>query len=124
MKLKERLKKWCTVDHCVDVFVDISLLIFDVISSPVLIVVRLIRYAIGEWVTDKVKTGLKKIVGYFQRKRAYRLKHGYGLFRTYWFLIITSPIIFTGLLYAIGLVWGVTEGIDYSITNFENTNVH
>ena len=35
-----RFKKWSTVDHWIDLFVDIGLIAFDVLSSPILIVVR------------------------------------------------------------------------------------
>ena len=114
MKLKERLKKWWTVDHCVDVSVDIVLLVADVISSPILILRRLVRYAIGEWVTDKIKAGVKKIVGYFQHKRAYRLEHGYGLIRTYWILMILSPIIITVLILGAAFLLGVVDEVDSS----------
>ena len=40
----QRFKEWSTVDHWIDLFVDVGLIAFDVLSSPVLIVVRFIRY--------------------------------------------------------------------------------
>ena len=46
-KIKKRWREWrekWTVDHTIDVIVDITLLLIDVIASPVLIVVRLVRY--------------------------------------------------------------------------------
>ena len=53
-KLKQWREKW-TVDHSVDVAVDLVLLLIDVIASPVLIIVRLIRYVIGDYVVNKIK---------------------------------------------------------------------
>ena len=84
----QKFKDWWTIDHVVDLLVDAALLFYDVIASPVLIIVRTVRYFIGEWVVDKIKTCIKGIIHYFQRKRAYRLEHGHGLFRTYWFLFL------------------------------------
>ena len=60
-------QKW-TVDHTIDVIVDITLLLIDVIMSPVLIVVRLIRYVIGDWVTDKIKSGVKIVVHWWEKR--------------------------------------------------------
>ena len=93
----KRLKKWFTIDHCVDLAVDIFLIIWDVISSPILIVMRILRHFIGEWFIDKIKAGVRWIAHWFERKRAYRLEHGIGIFRTYWWLIILSPILLIGI---------------------------
>ena len=103
MTIKERIKKWCTIDHIVDLSVDIFLMIWDVITSHVLIVVRVIRHFIGEWFTDKIKAGVRWIAHWFERKRAYRLEHGYGIWRTYWVLILLSPIILIGILITVAV---------------------
>ena len=66
-KLRKWREKW-TVDHTVDVVVDITLLLIDVIASPVLICVRLIRYVIGDWLTDKIKRGIKFFIHLWQRQ--------------------------------------------------------
>ena len=55
MSIKQRIKKWCTIDHIVDLSVDLFLIIWDVITSPVLIVMRILRHLIGEWFIDKIK---------------------------------------------------------------------
>jgi RsiW-degrading membrane proteinase PrsW (M82 family) len=60
-------EKW-TVDHTVDVVVDLVLLLIDVIASPVLICVRLIRYVIGDWVTDKIKRGIKAYIHWWEKR--------------------------------------------------------
>ena len=90
----QRFKEWWTIDHVVDLCVDALLLIWEVVSSPILIVVRIIRHFIGDWFVGGIKSIIKIVVRWFARKREYRLEHGYGIFRTYWFLILTSPIIF------------------------------
>jgi hypothetical protein len=108
----KRLKKWITIDNCVDLIVDIFLIIWEVVTSPVLIVMRLIRHFIGEWFTEKIKACVRWIVHWFARKRAVRLEKGHGIFRTYWYLILPSPfvIIATWLLIMIGV--GIGQGYD------------
>jgi len=54
-----RIKKWFTIDHVVDLLVDIALIIYEVISSPILIVMRLLRHFVGEWFTGKIKAGVR-----------------------------------------------------------------
>ena len=108
----QKFKAWWTVDHVVDLLVDVALLFYDVIASPVLIIVRTLRYFIGEWIVDKIKNCLKGIVHYFQRKRAYRLAHGHGLFRTYWFLILPSPFMLLLLIMLLGISIGIAEDFD------------
>lgn len=95
----KRIKKWCTIDHIVDLAVDILLMIWDVITSPILIIARIARHFIGAWFTDKIKAGVRWVAHWFKRKREYRLEHGISFFRTYWLLIILSPLI----LIAIGI---------------------
>ena len=115
MTIKERWQKfkdWWTVDHVVDLLVDAALLFYDVIASPVLIIVRTVRYFIGEWVVNKIKNGIKRIIHYFQRKRAYRLEHGHGLFRAYWFLFLPSPFIIVLLIMLLGISIGIAEDFD------------
>lgn len=67
LKWKQWRDKW-TVDHTIDVIVDITLLLIDVIMSPVLIIVRLVRYVIGDWIADKLKWLIKLIVHWHQRQ--------------------------------------------------------
>ena len=51
----QRFRKWSTVDHWIDLFVDIGLIAFDVLSSPVLIIVRFFRYFMNWWVNGHIK---------------------------------------------------------------------
>ena len=107
-----RLKKWFTIDHCVDLAVDIFLIIWDVISSPILIVMRILRHFIGEWIVDSIKAVIRWIAHWFERKRAYRLKHGHGILRTYWLQIILSPFVAIVLWLGCMLLYGVTLGYE------------
>ena len=94
----QRFKEWWTIDHVVDLCVDALLLIWEVVSSPILIVVRIIRHFIGDWFVGGLKSIIKKIVHWFAHKREYRKAHGHGILRTYWWLILLSPIILFFLL--------------------------
>ena len=58
----QRFRKWSTVDHWIDLFVDIGLIAFDVLSSPILIVVRFFRYFMNKWVNGHIKRFLKWFV--------------------------------------------------------------
>ena len=114
MTLKERwhrFKNWWTIDHVVDLCVDAILLLWEVISSPVLIAVRIIRHFIGDWFANGIKSLLKAIAHWFARKREYRKAHGHGIFRTYWWLIIPSPFILIILLILIAFIAGFAEGL-------------
>ena len=55
------------------------------------------------WFTDKIKAGVRWIAHWFERKRAYRLEHGHGIWRTYWVLILLSPIILIGILVTVAV---------------------
>jgi hypothetical protein len=108
----KRLKKWFTIDHCVDLAVDVLLMIWDVITNPVLIVVRIIRHFIGEWLTDRIKGFFRWIAHWFERKREYRLEHGHGILRTYWFLILPSPFMLLLLMMLLGISIGIVEDFE------------
>ena len=67
----EKIRKWrakWTVDHTVDVIVDLVLLLIDVIASPVLICVRIIRYVIGDYVVGKIKSGIKTVIHWWEKR--------------------------------------------------------
>ena len=61
----QRFRKWSTVDHWIDLSVDIGLIAFDVLSSPILIIVRFFRYFMNKWVNGYIKRFLKWIVHKF-----------------------------------------------------------
>ena len=49
-------------DNAIDAGVDIMLIIFDVLSSPILIVVRVLRYAFNKFIRGYVVRGIKWIL--------------------------------------------------------------
>ena len=108
----KRLKKWFTIDHVVDLTVDILLMVWDVITNRVLSVVRIIRHFTGEWLTDRIKRFFRWIAHWFERKRAYRLEHGHGILRTYWLQIILSPFVAIALWLGSMLIYGMTLGYE------------
>ena len=55
----QRFKKWSTVDRWIDLIVDIGLIAFDVLSSPILIIVRTARYFLNKYVNKHIKRFLK-----------------------------------------------------------------
>ena len=55
----QRFKKWSTVDRWIDLLVDIGLIAFDVLSSPILILVRSIRYFFNRYINRHIKRFLK-----------------------------------------------------------------
>ena len=63
--LRERWRKACTADNIVDFSVDVFLIFFDVLSSPILIVMRLVRWIINKFFVNHIKNFLKRIVHWF-----------------------------------------------------------
>ena len=63
-RIKQKLKDLWNVDSIIDMIVDLLLIIFDVLYSPILIVVRLIRHFFNEWLVSS----MKKILKWFAHK--------------------------------------------------------
>jgi len=64
----QRVKKWFNIDNIIDATVDLFLILFDVLSSPILIVMRLARWVIGNYLLSGVKNKIKKIVHWTEGK--------------------------------------------------------
>ena len=62
LSIKKRFKKAMNSDNALDLVVDMSLILFDVLSSPILIVMRVVRYFFNKFVKDYVKKGIKWVV--------------------------------------------------------------
>jgi hypothetical protein len=70
-KIRTKWRSWrdkWIVDHSVDVAVDLVLLLIDVIASPVLIIVRLIRYVIGDYIVNKIKSAIKIAIHWWEKR--------------------------------------------------------
>ena len=63
-KIKQRIKirRLINSDNAIDAGVDIMLIIFDVLSSPILIVVRVLRYAFNKFIRGYVIRGNKWVL--------------------------------------------------------------
>ena len=113
LTLRERWKKACTADNIVDLSVDCFLLFFEVLSSPILIVMRAVRWFINKYLVDKLKNLVKKIVHWFMDNRVKRLKKGQNVFRYYWWLWLLSPIILIALIIGSILTWGMVTSLNW-----------
>ena len=65
LTIKQRWRKAMTADNIVDASVDIFLIVFDVLSSPILIIVRVLRYAFNKFIRGYVIRGIKWILNKF-----------------------------------------------------------
>jgi hypothetical protein len=52
-------------DNVIDMSVDVMLIVFDVLSSPILMVVRILRYAFNKFIRGYVIRGIKWILNKF-----------------------------------------------------------
>ena len=62
LSIKKRFKKAMNSDNALDLVVDMSLILFDVLSSPILIVMRVIRYFFNKFIKGYVKKGIKWLI--------------------------------------------------------------
>ncbi len=60
--IKSRWRKAVNTDNIIDFSVDVGLIAFDVLSSPILIVVRIIRFYFKKFVNKYMKRFLKWFV--------------------------------------------------------------
>ena len=96
---KEKIKRVFSLDNIVDAAVDLFLVLFDVITSPILIVMRMIRWTVGTYILDGLKNRIKKIIRWVKGKPR-------------WVQVIVIPsLLFTTALILIfiwifGQAWG------------------
>ena len=119
LSLKERWKKACTADNIVDLSVDCFLLFFEVLSSPILIVMRAVRWFINKFLVDKLKSVVKRIVHWFMDNRVKRLAKRQNVFRYYWWLWLLSPIILVILILGIAMIYGLVTGLNIGFEIWE-----
>ena len=119
LTIRERWRKAMTADNIVDFSVDMFLILFDVLSSPILIVMRLVRWVINKFFAQHIKSFFKRIVHWFMDNRVKRLARGQNIFRYYWWLWLLSPILLFALLLGGALVLGLWEGLNLGFDLFE-----
>ena len=61
-RIKERWKKLWTTDNVIDLSVDGFILLFDVLSSPILIIVRVLKHIINMFFIERIKRAIKWFV--------------------------------------------------------------
>jgi len=66
-KTQRGIKKYFNLDNIVDTGVDVTLVIFDVLSSPILIVMRVVRWFLNEFVLGYIKRFIKFMVKIFMK---------------------------------------------------------
>ena len=120
LTLRERWRKACTADNIVDLSVDCFLLFFEVLSSPILIVMRAVRWVINKFFVDRLKNTVKRIVHWFMDNRVKRLAKGQNIFRYYWWLWLLSPIILTILMLGFALIYGLVTGLNIGFEIWES----
>ena len=111
LSIKERWRKAMTADNSVDFSVDVFLMVCDVLSSPILIVMRVVSWILAKFVNQHVKNFIKRIVHWFLDQRKIRLARGQNIFRYYWYLWLLSPVIMLGLSLFFGVTFGILEGL-------------
>lgn len=75
---------------------DAILLFWEVITSPILIVMRLARYVLGRWVIEGLKNKIKKLIHWLKTKPI-------------WVSFIIGPITVIILFYTLVAIWLVGE---------------
>jgi hypothetical protein len=111
LTIRQRWRKAITADNIVDFSVDVFLIVFDVLSSPILIVMRVIRWLLAKFINQHVKNFIKKIVHWFIDNRKIRLQKRQNIFRYYWYLWLLSPVILIVLLLIVAFTTGIYEGM-------------
>ena len=61
-KTQRGIKKYFNLDNIVDTGVDVALVVFDVLSSPILIIMRVVRWFLNEFVLGHIKKFIKYII--------------------------------------------------------------
>jgi len=64
-KTQRGIKRYFNLDNMVDTGVDIALVVFDVLSSPILIVMRVVRWFLNEFLLGHIKRFIKFILRLF-----------------------------------------------------------
>ena len=61
-RIKEKWKKLYTTDNIIDLSVDAFILLADVLTSPILIVVRLFKHILNIYFIERIKRAIKWFV--------------------------------------------------------------
>jgi hypothetical protein len=97
--MRDKLRKWFNIDNIIDATVDLFLILFDVLSSPILIVMRLARFVIGNYLLDGVKAKIKTVAHWTEGKHVL-------IQILVWALIICIGLIILTLMWLFGTAFG------------------
>ena len=61
-RIKEKWKKLFTTDNIIDLSVDAFILLADVLTSPILIIVRLVKHIVNIYFVERIKRAIKWFV--------------------------------------------------------------
>ena len=61
-RIKEKWKKLYTTDNIIDLSVDAFILLADVLTSPILIIVRLVKHIVNIYFVERIKRAIKWFV--------------------------------------------------------------
>ena len=61
-RIKEKWKKLCTTDNIIDLSVDAFILLADVLTSPILIIVMLVKHVVNIYFVERIKRAIKWFV--------------------------------------------------------------
>ena len=61
-RIRDRYNKLCTTDNVIDITVYAIILLADVLTSPILIIVRLIKHVVNVYFIDRIKRAVKWFV--------------------------------------------------------------
>ena len=95
----ERIRNWFNIDNIIDASVDLFLILFDVLSSPILIVMRLACWVIGEYLLGGVKNKIKKVAHWTEGKHII-------IKILIWLLIICVGVIILTFMWLFGTAFG------------------
>ena len=88
----QRFRKWLNLDHVVDLCVDLFLILFDVLSSPILIVMRLLRWIVSTFMLEGLKASIKRIIQW-------------ALSKPRWLQCIIIPAMVMGVSCVLIFIW-------------------
>ena len=88
----QRFRKWLNIDHIVDLSVDLFLILFDVLSSPILIVMRMLRYVVGKYLMEGVKNRIKQLLYWLKNKPR-------------WVSVVVIPVLLVIVAHLLVLMW-------------------
>ena len=87
---QEKIKKKIIISF--NLSVDLFLILFDVLSSPILIVMRMLRYVVGKYLMEGVKNRIKQLLYWLKAKPR-------------WVSVVVIPVLLVIVAHLLVLMW-------------------